>query len=158
MRKVCLLLATLTLLASLVVCSKKDKDDDVIAGLKQPTTTQQTTDLSFDLQATPDPEFSETDDLTGMEYSTGSLLDATPLYIERDGYAYRLDPSTLEPIDVPLDPVTHEPVDVVSTSDDGVEGEEGAEVAEVDVEYSPSAEAPTEDTKYPNTGIFLEDD
>ena len=96
--------------------------------------------IDFNLSREDSPEFTE-----GLD----SVVSVEPMYVERDGYAYQLDPATLQPINQPLDPETYEPVDIVK------EAPVEEEVAVVD---SPSAEEPTESTKYPNTGIFLEDD
>lgn len=104
-------------------------------------------DISFDLEEPQAPVFSEQDQ------------EAPPadedLYIERDGYAYKLDPATLEPIDIPLDPVTKEPIEAVDVLDDAAPVPE--DIIEMP-EFPVTAVEPTEEIKYPNTGIFLEDD
>ena len=133
------------ILAAVPGCAKKPTRED---NLKQNNVVTDpapsvSDELSFDLQQPEEPTFEETENLDSISDSIG------PMYIERDGYAYQLDPVTMTPIEQPLDPVTYEPVTLESTEED-----EGSEV----VDNSASAEEPTEDTKYPNTGIFEEDD
>lgn len=100
--------------------------------------------LSFGLTKPETPTFQE--GLTDGD--TAPLPQGeSEMYTEIDGYAYRLDPATMEPVGGPLDRITHEPVVI---SDTVAMPEETTQ--------SPSQEVPTEDTKYPNTGIFLEDD
>lgn len=119
--------------------------------------------LNFDLQATAPPDFDEAGQAVPAEDSPNQGVAPTDMFVEKDGYAYRLDPATLEPIDIPLDPITHEPIEgqkpivpslepaPTSTPDVVVDTPEEASA-------TPSGVAPTDDTKYPNTGIFLEDD
>ena len=98
------------------------------------------------------PDFSEdsseVDESTGSEIGTGNTL-----YSIVGEYAYALDPETLQPVGDPLDPVTHEPVQEFSSLDPTVQPE-NEPVPESSIEI----ETPTEVNKYPNTGIFLEDD
>lgn len=111
--------------------------------------------LSFGLSHPTAPDFQ--DDIPGSDMGVGdSSSTAQPvgdMYTEIDGYAYRLDPATMTPVGDPLDVITHEPVVLADTSEAG-DGEGDAPTQEL----SPSQEVPTEETKYPNTGIFLEDD
>ena len=100
--------------------------------------TAQPSSLDFSLDASA-PAFSNVD-LSNTQGDADPVPEA--LYIERDGFSYALDPDTLQVIDTPLDPVTHEPVEEI----------------EPEPEPEPSAIEPTEENKYPNTGIFLEDD
>lgn len=114
-------------------------------------------ELDFDMQAGDTPVFGDVGDPVENTVDESDASNSEDLYIEKDGYAYRLDPVTLDPIDQPLDPVTKEPVanyeqnqnqNIISDSSDenGIPSE------------TPSAVAPTDENKYPNTGIFLEDD
>lgn len=107
-------------------------------------------DLQFSLS--PDdgtPEFGE---VTG---STGGAL-----YIERDGYAYQLDPATLDVIDIPLDPVTKDPVTIATAQPSEVpEQNVSSEVMDVETpDTSFTRVPPTEANKYPDTGIIWEGD
>lgn len=96
-----------------------------------------------------------------MGASSGEDSDA--LYeVKDDGYAYRLDPQTFEAYGEPLDPVTHEPI-----SGSSVEFSGPTSSAEPEPDQSDSTEItddstvfvePTEETRLPNTGLFLEDD
>ena len=173
MRKTLILLLTfmLLLMSGCSMFSKDTEEEGPPAGVKplDPSQVPQNPtgeELSFDLELPADPDFNE--DLEPDPTGDGSLMDPTdtpntgdgasdadyePLYIEMDGYAYELDPITFEPIDVPLDPITRLPVNA--------EVDDAVLVDEVDdnfYEEHPSAEEPTEETKYPNTGIFTEDD
>lgn len=115
--------------------------------------------LDFNLQVTNPPAFDEAGQAVPVEQTPSQEVTPTDMFVEKDGYAYRLDPATLEPIDIPLDPITHEPIEgekpVVPTP---------APTPDIDVDEleglpsTPSGVAPTDDTKYPNTGVFLEDD
>lgn len=105
-------------------------------------------DIDFGLEPVQDPEFSEVPDA-----SAEPVQEDDALYIEQDGYAYRLDPATLEVIDEPLDPVTHEPIETVEP--EVVETPEVSAESEAD---TPTRTEPTEENRYPNTGMFLEDD
>lgn len=113
--------------------------------------------LSFGLSHPTAPDFQ--DDIPGSDVGVGdSSSTAQPvgdMYTEVDGYAYRLDPATMTPVGDPLDVITHEPVVLTDVSETG-DGDGGKDAPTQ--ELSPSQEVPTEDTKYPNTGIFLEDD
>lgn len=107
-------------------------------------------DIDFGLEPVQDPEFSEVPDA-----SAEPVQEDDALYIEQDGYAYRLDPATLEVIDEPLDPVTYEPI----TVDEEITPETTEEpVVEEVQEDTPTRTEPTEENRYPNTGMFLEDD
>lgn len=102
--------------------------------------TQMGGDIDFGLQSPGDPDF---DNVPVGSYDDG-------LYTIEDGFAYALDPATLDKVGPPLDPVTHEPVG------------EGPVVEEPPVEEplveEPTIEPPPEEIKLPNTGMFLEDD
>ena len=143
------IIPALALCTALVACSG-DKDAPVVSdmsGLVQPSqsTMGASDDLKFELEKPRDPGFIEGIDLSdvpGHDPQIGSDLHIpAPMYIEQNGCAYQLDPATLQPIGGPLDLVTHEPI------------------AESEIILdTPSAVEPTPETKYPNTGIFLEDD
>lgn len=92
-------------------------------------------ELDFSLESNEGVDLSNTPD-----YSEQLQEEEEPTYIEKDGYAWLLDPVTFEIADGPFDLVTHERVAL------------GGEV------LTPSQEVPTEENEYPNTGIFLEDD
>lgn len=117
--------------------------------------------LNFDLQATAPPDFDEAGQAVPAEDSPNQGVAPTDMFVEKDGYAYRLDPATLEPIDIPLDPITHEPIEgekpIVPSSEPTPTTGVAVSTPEETV-TTPSRVAPTEGTKYPNTGIFLEDD
>lgn len=123
-------------------------------------------DISFGLQHSDTPDFQDVDGSSssgfvpsaGPDVNPGLTLTGTvgPMYTEIDGYAYLLDPATLQPTGGPLDRITHEPV-VLSDVTAAPEGSEESD-GDVSSQGSPSAVVPTDDTKYPNTGIFLEDD
>ena len=100
--------------------------------------------LTFTLTTDDTPEFGEID----FDESGG-------MYVERDGYAYRLDPATLDVIDVPLDPVTKEPVDL-NISVDPVP-EDSADVSSSATTNSATRVPPTDANKYPSTGLLLEE-
>lgn len=104
--------------------------------------------LSFGLTKPEDPGFNE--DLVSSVQGH-EPMPVGDMYTEIDGYAYLLDPATLEPTGGPLDTLTHEPV-VLSDEKSEVSTEPPV------MDITPSSETPTEQTKYPNTGIFLEDD
>lgn len=93
-------------------------------------------DLEFELSPSEDPNFSEVQEAQ---------------YVYEGGYAYLVDPATSEVIDTPLDPVSKEPA---------VLPPEVSATPEVVEEFvqTPTREEPTDVNKYPNTGIFLEDD
>ena len=96
-------------------------------------------DISFDLEEPSTPVFSEQD--------VTEAPAQEDLYIERDGYAYKLDPATLEP--------TKEPIEATNVVNDTAPApEDSVQMPEFPV----TAVEPTEEIKYPNTGIFLEDD
>ena len=155
-------------------CDKEDKPGNQMQTNDGAHVSTGFDDLDFDLSKDNEdqPEFEDAFlESDNSSASSENASDAEPMYIERDGYAYQIDPATLDVIDVPLDPITHEPV--LETGDIDVELPEvppapGYDVSEsiIDKEENnqeqtvdtPSAETPTEDTKYPNTGIFLEDD
>lgn len=107
-------------------------------------------DLDFGLEPVQNPEFSDVPDA-----SAEPVQEQEALYIEQDGYAYRLDPATLEVIDEPLDPVTYEPITV--DEEPTPEPTEESVVEEVQ-DDTPTRTEPTEENRYPNTGMFLEDD
>lgn len=109
-------------------------------------------DLNFGLEPESTPTFGE---VSEPEQATQEETDDT-LYAEKDGYLYRLDPATLEPVGEPLDPITKEPVDL--TSEEEQAPTEQLPPVEEEEPESPSQEEPTEENTYPNTGIFLEDD
>ena len=108
--------------------------------------------------------------------SASSEDDDDALYeIKDDGYAYRLDPQTFEAYGEPLDPETHQPISGTSTEYSGPSSEvEPKPVpSESEPEQEPEPEPsepventeentalvePTEETRLPNTGLFLEDD
>lgn len=122
-------------------------EEDVSFGLPEE-------DVSFELTQPSTPDFE--DDVTpgvegtvdSPEINPGPTVPDTvgPMYVEQDGLTHLMDPATLQPTGGPLDPTTKEPL----------QSQQDEEAANQD--DSPSAEEPTEDTKYPNTGIFLEDD
>lgn len=115
-------------------------------------------EIEFDLQAPSEPVFQEgfqegypgdSIDLDGaipLDSEQDDSIAEDDLFVVDGDYAYRLDPHTLEKVGGPLDPVTHEPVEVKEQPQ-----------PDADVE-TPSATEPTDETKYPNTGIFVEDD
>lgn len=107
-------------------------------------------ELQFSLS--PDDSTPEFGKVTG---STGGAL-----YIERDGYAYQLDPATLDVIDIPLDPVTKDPVTIATASPSEVpEQNVSSEVMDVETpDTSFTRVSPTETNKYPDTGIIWEED
>lgn len=119
--------------------------------------------LDFDLQVTAPPEFDEAGQAVPADDSPSEHVTPAAMFVERNGYVYRLDPATLEPIDIPLDPITHEPIEgekpVVSSLEPV--SPPASDVIEDKLEEAPimpSGVTPTDETKYPNTGIFLEDD
>ena len=159
--------AVLTLAVCLSGCSK-DANDEIN---KQPDDQSAVAgDLSFELNRGEEPSFDDVFMEEDTSVSEGS--EPEPMYIEKDGYAYQIDPATLDVIEVPLDPVTHEPVlgdtehdvelpDVPADPRLELEEEVVDPIVNDDntvVEESPSAQTPNNDNKYPNTGIFLEDD
>lgn len=129
---------------------------------------------------------SSTADGTETQETAQVATAPKPLY-ENDGkYAYQLDPVSLERISGPLDMTTKEPISASTTDpsatttpepilqkdldsaqySDGIGGTTStSSVDEPEVEESSPVEAPeestlepSEHTKLPNTGIFLEDD
>lgn len=96
------------------------------------------------------------------------------MYTIDGGYAYALDPDTLQPTGDPLDPITHEPADLtdvenlnppkvdpdpkLSEGDDKAEGDTDTQVLADSISEGTSSEQVAPQVKLPNTGIFLEDD
>lgn len=131
------------------------------------TQTSDEDDLGFTL-SNDDPNFTGLDLNNEPGESEPVTVSSEPVYIERGGYAYELDPQTLQIIDVPLDINTHLPISQEAEPESVV-----SDTPDVEDEPTPSIEVtpepiitpipstvstPTETTKYPNTGIFLEDD
>lgn len=114
--------------------------------------------VQFSLAPIEDPEFSDIE-----EGTAAPLQESDALYVEQDGYAYRLDPATLEPVGGPLDPVTHEPISLESETVATPAPEQSSvsaqpELGETSDKDTPTRTEPTQDNRYPNTGVFLEDD
>ena len=115
--------------------------------------------VDFGLQDGGDPVFSDLG--TGVDEG---------LYTIENGYAYALDPTTFDKVGPPLDPVTHEPIGDAASDDGSVdasgegsgegdttgEGEGNGEGAEGSSDEG--SNGISDQTKLPNTGIFLEDD
>lgn len=181
MRKInrfCIAIVTLACLFMLVGCDKlpgfgEDKSTSVSTQQGEPVkvdTSAQTPQLgvpedqlSFGLTHTAPPDFQ--DDIPGSQEGADGVESAPQpigdMYTEIDGYAYRLDPATMTPVGEPLDVITHEPVvlaDVTGDTNDENQVQPEDTPGQAEEELSPSQETPTEATKYPNTGIFLEDD
>lgn len=111
-------------------------------------------DLNFDMAPPTTPDFS---DLTLTPASS------EPLYTFEDGYAYALDPETLQKTGPALDPVTKEPIADAAAPDTAepetpVDGEGEPEVGEPASADEGAKTEPDESVKLPNTGIFMEDD
>lgn len=145
------------------------------------STSTSTEDVNFDLTASS--ENSSSVDLSSLpEYngnSTGASVpspsadntlpstgsDSALYEVGEDGYAYALDPASLEPYGPPLDPVTHEELSakaIQADSGTAISAPEEKAIAPSVMEPTPmpdyTATAPTPENKYPNTGVFLEDD
>lgn len=148
MKKVVVLATTISLVLLATGCSVLNRDKAGMGGSAEELTDSSTSandvvqlplpegeELDFSLESNEGVDLSNTPD-----YSDQLETEQEPTYIEKDGYAWLLDPVTFEIADGPFDPVTHERV------------QQGEEV------LSPSQETPTDETMYPNTGIFLEDD
>ena len=97
--------------------------------------------VDFGLQSPPTTSFDD------VPLENSAAVDG--LYTILNGYAYALDPNTFEPVGPPLDVNTHQPIPQ-EPEPEVVEEPAPPPVVEI-VE-------PTEETKLPNTGIFLEDD
>lgn len=147
-----LVLGLAVMVLSLSACGGQDTPDDNTGITPPPTPTDMNTTL------TPPADDSLAGGSTGAPSVDFGLEPVTPptfdgfttqqgtgLYTIVDGYAYALDPETLEPTGPKLDPVTHAPVE----PEEPTEPEEPAE---------PEPVVSEDDGKLPNTGIFLEDD
>ena len=130
-------------------------------------------EVSFGLQAPGDPVFGD----VGLGQQIGN---SEGLYtILDDGYAYLLDPDTMEPTGEPLDPISHEPISAREETEPSAEPTlypVGGESLPPDVVETPAPSdspapentpeptpAPTAspipvDIQLPNTGKFVEDD
>lgn len=132
--------------------------DNYFQNQMSPTTnisaTEPPSDVDFDMSAPAAPNF---------DNMTLTPAASEPLYTFEDGYAYLLDPDTLQKTGGPLDPVTKEPIEQEPAGEPGEEAGEGepTDPAEPETpgetEEPPAAEIP-EEVKLPNTGVFLEDD
>lgn len=131
--------------------------------------------VDFGLQTPPDPDFDSPDTSEGEK-----------LYTIIGDYAYELDPATLQPIGPPLDPITHEPVEnpvldgqnpsspnnpqynqqpennnqnqQPENNNQNQQPENNNNNGNQSGQDQGGNQQPTEDTKLPNTGMFLEDD
>lgn len=105
--------------------------------------------VTFGLASIDDPNFSD--------------ISSEGLYTIEGGYAYAIDPVTLDKTGPALDPLTKEPVELdapaepVSSEEESVQEKTEEEPEEEPVEEETPVEIP-ESVKLPNTGIFLEDD
>ena len=145
MKKLLILLAAVSLL--LAGCVKKDSGNNTPA---PPPSVEVGTDigapeddLDFELSQGGNPNFDDSD-LSNEETPT------EPIYIEVGDYVYRVDPVTLQPVGEPLDPETLEPIDTSSIPEEGADEEEPGD--------TPTTEEPTDENKYPNTGMYEGDD
>ena len=146
-----LIACTLVLAIVLSGCGKKeDVSEDTINDAHSEALAVREEELEFELGTSYPTEGIDLSDVPSYNGGITPPETVEPMYIEKDGYAYQLDPATLQPMEQALDPVTHEPVTMDLSDIDYEEVETPEE--------SPSAVEPTEDNKYPNTGIFLEDD
>ena len=95
-------------------------------------------ELQFGLTPNESPNFSDIPDAT-----SSPVQDSDALYVETDGGEVRVDPATLEPVETAEQ----------SAVDPGAELDNSA-----DSESEVTSTEPTQENRYPNTGIFIEDD
>lgn len=160
------LVATVTLLSGCDIPFIGGDEEDPPPTSSQPSPE----DLDFELtggSSSGDLDLSTLPDYRGGTADVGvpSPLEDLPesssegdLYeVAEDGYAYRLDPATLEPFGPPLDPITHQEISATAVQQDAlpqlpVEPTGATSAADL------TAVPPTLENKYPNTGVYLEDD
>lgn len=153
-RKLLSICLSICILSTLAACNPFQKEKPSQAQ------TEQENNVEFEIEDETNPEFST--DVSDIEMDT--ITSDSPIYEEENGYAYELDPNTLERISGPLDPVTYEPVESTSNESDNplapdtqVQEPQVEESTQVEQETVSGTTTPNSYNKLPNTGLYPEE-